>query len=441
MSLPVYELKISENINDDTELNAIALVDAPAIQKDFIAFREQFVTPNKGEHETEFIPRCVKYMVNEGKDQEQAVAICYQVWQDHFAGGISFDYDGVLSTSQGKELAKEKISNGTKVYIISARHEASGMYATADELGIPHSQVYATGSNAEKIKKVAELGISKHYDNNPDVIKALKNIGEKFNEYFAESYNDYPKQAIENAKIALRWAEENGWGSCGTPVGKARANQLANGESISRDTIARMASFARHKENSQKELGDGCGRLMWLAWGGDAGIEWATRKLDQIDKSQSMAMQFQIVSEEQRIISGPLLIADKLIYRNNEKFGEHYVTFSADTIKQMAIKYFKKGYQNNVNLQHDPSKKVDGVTMFESWIVDKSRGTKSMEGFEDVANGSWFGSFYVDNQDVWNGIKSGEFKGFSVEGLFDYAQPVSFEEKMLENIKNLLYSM
>lgn len=154
-----------------------------------------------------------------------------------------------------------------------------------------------------------------------------------------------------------------------------------------------------------------------------------------------MAMQFQIVSEEQRIISGPLLIADKLIYRNNEKFGEHYVTFSADTIKQMAIKYFKKGYQNNVNLQHDPSKKVDGVTMFESWIVDKSRGTKSMEGFEDVANGSWFGSFYVDNQDVWNGIKSGEFKGFSVEGLFDYAQPVSFEEKMLENIKNLLYSM
>ena len=97
-----------------------------------------------------------------------------------------------------------------------------------------------------------------------------------------ETYNDYPKQASENAKIALRYAEENGWGDCGTPVGKARANQLANGENISEETISRMASFARHKENSQKELGDGCGRLMWLAWGGDAGIEWAQRKLEQI---------------------------------------------------------------------------------------------------------------------------------------------------------------
>ena len=99
-----------------------------------------------------------------------------------------------------------------------------------------------------------------------------------------ESYTDYPKQATENAKIALRYAEENGWGDCGTPVGKARANQLANGEPISEETIARMAAFERHRQNSQNELGDGCGRLMWLAWGGDAGIEWAQRKLEQIRK-------------------------------------------------------------------------------------------------------------------------------------------------------------
>lgn len=100
---------------------------------------------------------------------------------------------------------------------------------------------------------------------------------------FAETYNDYPKQATENAKIALRWVEENGWGSCGTPVGKARASQLAKGENISRETIARMAGFERHRQSSQKKLGDGCGRLMWLCWGGDAGIEWAQNKLKEID--------------------------------------------------------------------------------------------------------------------------------------------------------------
>ena len=97
-----------------------------------------------------------------------------------------------------------------------------------------------------------------------------------------ESYTDYPEQATENAKIALRYAEENGWGSCGTPVGKARANQLANREPISEDTISRMASFERQRQNSDRPLGEGCGRLMWLAWGGDAGVEWASRKLKQI---------------------------------------------------------------------------------------------------------------------------------------------------------------
>ena len=111
------------------------------------------------------------------------------------------------------------------------------------------------------------------------------------NKQIFESYTDYPKQATENAKIALRWVEENGWGDCGTPVGKVRANQLANGEPISEDTIARMAAFERHRQNSDKELGDGCGRLMWLAWGGDEGIEWAQRKLKQIREEQSSEFQ------------------------------------------------------------------------------------------------------------------------------------------------------
>lgn len=100
---------------------------------------------------------------------------------------------------------------------------------------------------------------------------------------FADSYTDYPKAASDNAQIAINYAEENGWGSCLEATGKARARQLANREPISRDTISRMASFARHKQHSDRKLGDGCGRLAWLAWGGDEGIEWASRKLKEID--------------------------------------------------------------------------------------------------------------------------------------------------------------
>ncbi len=119
-------------------------------------------------------------------------------------------------------------------------------------------------------------------------IEGLLNLAfAKFNkEEQFESYNDYPEQVKENAKIALRWVEENGWGDCGTAVGKARANQLANGENITEETIGRMAAFERHRQNSDKELGDGCGRLMWLSWGGDEGIEWAQRKLEQINNNK-----------------------------------------------------------------------------------------------------------------------------------------------------------
>jgi hypothetical protein len=103
---------------------------------------------------------------------------------------------------------------------------------------------------------------------------------------FAKSYNDYPEEAVNNAKRALKYAEENGWGSCGTPVGKIRANQLANKEPISRDTIARMASFKRQQQNKDVPYGEGCGGLMWDAWGGTAGVEWAIRKLEQIDNQK-----------------------------------------------------------------------------------------------------------------------------------------------------------
>jgi hypothetical protein len=342
MSLPVYELKISENLQDDAEVSFVALVDSPAIKKDFLAFKDEFVEPSNGEHKTDFLPRCISYVINEGKESEQAVAICNSIWDQHFAKNkISFDYDETISTDRGKELAMKKIAEGNVVYIISARQDKEGMLSTAQEVGIPESRVYATGSNKAKVEKIKELGINKHYDNNADVIAKLGSIGEKFE----ETYNYFRKSKFES---------------------------------------------------------------------------------------------FAIVNEDQHIISGPLMLADELIYRNNEKFGEHYVKFSADTIKQISIKFSKKKYQNNVNLMHDNNQRVDGVTMFESFIVDRKRGIMPMSEFKDVADGSWFGSFYVENDEVWQGIKEGKYRGFSVEGMFDYEQPKSAEQNALETIEKLL---
>lgn len=103
----------------------------------------------------------------------------------------------------------------------------------------------------------------------------------------AESYTDYPESASNNAKRALKWVEKHGWGDCGEATGKRRANQLANKEPISRDTIARMASFRRHQQHKDVPYSEGCGGLMWDCWGGESGIAWAERKLKEIDAKLS----------------------------------------------------------------------------------------------------------------------------------------------------------
>lgn len=148
---------------------------------------------------------------------------------------------------------------------------------------------------------------------------------------------------------------------------------------------------------------------------------------------------FDIISEDKRIISGAIMLADIPIFRSDVTYGDYYVAFTKDTIFKIAQKFFKKGYQNNVNLMHDSGSVVEGLTMFESFITDKSRGIMPMKGFEDVPDGSWFGSFKVDNEEVWQMIKDGKVKGFSVEGLFNYKPKVVKQvASLMETIKNIL---
>ena len=104
-----------------------------------------------------------------------------------------------------------------------------------------------------------------------------------------QSYDDYPQAARDNACKVLRWRDEYGDEVDGmTRVGWIRANQLCNGEMISEETIARMSGFERHRDNSEiAEEYKGTpwkdrGYVAWLGWGGTEGIEWASRKLEQI---------------------------------------------------------------------------------------------------------------------------------------------------------------
>ena len=147
---------------------------------------------------------------------------------------------------------------------------------------------------------------------------------------------------------------------------------------------------------------------------------------------------FSIENQDQRIVTGALMIADLPIYRRDED-EEYYVSFSAAEIKKIVQRFFKKGYQSKVNVEH--STPVDGVYMFESFIINREKGIMPPKGFEDISNGSWFGSFKVDNEKIWNEVKAGTFKGFSVEGLFRYEKTnkvITQEEEIMSQIFKIL---
>lgn len=107
----------------------------------------------------------------------------------------------------------------------------------------------------------------------------------------AETYNDYPQSASNNAKKALKWRDEHGRDEVkgGTSVGWTRANQLAKREKISRETIGRMASFKRHEKNAKVDEKykstpwKDKGYVAWLLWGGTSGVNWAIKKKESID--------------------------------------------------------------------------------------------------------------------------------------------------------------
>jgi hypothetical protein len=257
-----------------------------------------------------------------------------------------------------------------------------------------------------------------------------------------ESYSDYPDSVKNNAQAVLKYVEENGWGSCGTDVGKQRANQLAKGEPISLDTVKRMYSYlSRHEVDleSSKGYGDGCGKLMYDSWGGKSALSWSQSKINQADKMSKQY--FKIDNEEKRIVLGPAMIPDQKIFRKDNLGNPYYVFFTASTIRMISEKYMKNQYTRNNDLMHD-GKAVRDVYVIESWIKEDENDKSVKYGFGDVPVGTWMIAMKIaktpKGDEVWNQVKEGKLNGFSVSGFFEEVQAFSKEEMFLYKVAEIL---
>ena len=252
-----------------------------------------------------------------------------------------------------------------------------------------------------------------------------------------ESYSDYPDSVKNNAKAVLKYVEENGWGDCGTEVGKIRANQLAKGEAISLDTVKRMYSYlSRHEVDleSSKGYGDGCGKLMYDSWGGKSALSWAQSKINQAEK---MSKQYFATDSEKHIVLGPAMIPEQKIFRKDALGNPYYVFFTAETIRMIAEKYMRNKYTDNNDTMHD-GKAVKDIHVLESWIKDSEHDKSNKYGFENLPVGTWFVSMKVNNPKVWEDVKEGKLNGFSVSGYFEEVSAFTKEEMFLYKVAEVL---
>lgn len=143
------------------------------------------------------------------------------------------------------------------------------------------------------------------------------------------------------------------------------------------------------------------------------------------------------VNDEQRIVTGAALITDQPIYRRDSNGREFYVRFNEEAIKEMAIRFFGDHSNTNGNVMHSVT--VDGVTFFESYLINKERGICPVE-FSDLPEGSWIVSAKITNDKVWQLIKEGKLKGFSIDAnlTIKRAEKLSEEETIIDSIEDLI---
>jgi len=303
-------MKIIELLIDEEELlsgiEAISIVDRPAIQENFIALSEQQAKIELAEVDKEkrilmgaaLVPNKNIYRAD-GEDE-------YYIY---------FSEDTVRKASElflmrGNQN-KSTLEHEAELYGLSVveswiiedeTHDKSRKYGMKLPIGtwmvsmkVNNDDVW---NNYVKTGKVKGFSIEGYFTDKVNMSQVnqiseeeAEDILVEMADYIAskrlklETYSDYPQGVVNNAKRALEWADKNGWGSCGTAVGKRRASQLASRENLTVSTIKRMYSFlSRHKGDldASKSYSDGCGKLMYDAWGGKAALRWSKSKLKSL---------------------------------------------------------------------------------------------------------------------------------------------------------------
>ncbi len=304
--MDTIELIIDEQLGEEG-INAISLVEFPAIEENFVAL-------SKDQHKVEF----------KTVDKEKRIIVGLALVPDKliyrrrgdYEYNITFSKETVRKASElylkrlknnNTTLEHQEFTSGVSVIeswiVEDPKQDKTSLYNLNAKEGdwavvmkIDNDAVWQDVKNGKYLglsiegifsdKKQEDMSAMEDVNiediSEEEAYEMIQDIIELMDEEKLASYSDYPQAAKNNAKRAIAYKKKNG-SSCGTSVGWTRASQLASGAALSRSTIARMASFKRHQQNKDVPYSEGCGGIMWDAWGGSAGVNWAISKLKKID--------------------------------------------------------------------------------------------------------------------------------------------------------------
>ena len=147
------------------------------------------------------------------------------------------------------------------------------------------------------------------------------------------------------------------------------------------------------------------------------------------------------LENEKRLLVGAALIPNKPIYRNiNGK--EFYISFDEATIEKLAQDFLANDYQHNITIEHQQG--VDDIAVVESWIKT-SENDKSVGYGLNEPIGTWFISVKVNNDEIWDKVKNGDYKGFSIEAMvgldenLELNNQLSMNEELIEKLREIIY--
>lgn len=302
--MDIIELFIDEE-DEVSGIEAVSIVESPAIESDFIALKNQefkFAEVNKEKRilmGAALIPN--KPIYRRSKEDEYYIYFSKDTVRK--ASELFF-----IRGNQNNSTLEHNVPltglTAVESWIVEDEKDKTRFYGLDVPIGtwmlsmkVQNDDVWNDYVKSGKVKGFSIEGYFADKLERPNEPNELAKIEEEESQYIVEqltallkgedydleSYSDYPDSVSNNAKRGIELNAKVG-NKCATQVGKVRAQQLAQKKPITVETIKRMFSYlSRAEVYYEKGDTESCGYISYLLWGGKSAKSWAESKLKSIE--------------------------------------------------------------------------------------------------------------------------------------------------------------